>query len=354
MLISIIIPIYNKEAVIRRTIDSVLAQNLDKEEFELILIDDGSTDDSLLVCKAFKETHQDIIIEVIHKENEGVAKARNTGLSIAKGNYVYFMDADDYLMPNGLNYLTSHFLSNELDILVFSSTTIPNFNPQDIPIGSTTGSVIYEGSGCKYLKEHWLFSVCMQIIKKSFIVSNQLQFQDLKIAEDILFNLHAWSKDPKVRITSCNIYRYINYSNKNQLTKNRDSEFLKKSIESYKKLFEEIAFLNCFFKQEYDSNNMENIFKSLLRPFMSRILSSNISTKEFNNIMERLECLQLLPLKKPVNKVTKVFILIKNSYLFLPIYQVLYKSIVVPHIIPRIDRETGKFHFKVGSQRNTF
>ena len=169
---------------------------------------------------------------------------------------------------------------------------------------------------------------------------------NLIVAEDVLFNLQAWSRNPKVRITSCKLYNYINYANKTQLTKNRDYSFVKKSIDSFVILFEEIASLNIFFKEKYGSNNMETIFKSLLRPFISRILSSNISTKDFKIIILRLKNLHLLPVQKPITKYTKAIIIIIKTYPLLPIYQKIYQKIVIPYIIPRIDRETGKFSFR--------
>ena len=95
--ISVIIPVYNGEKYIQRCVDSVLNQTY--SDIEIIVINDGSTDNTENILKSYSN------IVLINKENEGVSKARNTGLSLAKGDYVYFCDADDYLEKNAFEIL---------------------------------------------------------------------------------------------------------------------------------------------------------------------------------------------------------------------------------------------------------
>ena len=92
-LITIIIPIYNVEKYLRECLDSVINQTYKK--LQIILIDDGSNDNSGKICDEYKE--KDNRIEVMHKANGGVSSARNAGLKIAKGDYITFVDGDDYL-----------------------------------------------------------------------------------------------------------------------------------------------------------------------------------------------------------------------------------------------------------------
>ncbi len=96
---SVIVPIYNREKSIKKCIDSILRQS--EKDFELILVDDGSTDNSLNICKDFEKTDNRII--VIHKENGGVSSARNAGIDVARGKYVVFVDSDDYVDNNYLD-----------------------------------------------------------------------------------------------------------------------------------------------------------------------------------------------------------------------------------------------------------
>ena len=99
MLISIVIPLYNKEKFIKNTINSVLRQSY--KDFELVIVDDGSTDDSVNIVKSISDSR----IRIISKQNEGVSKTRNRGIIEAKGEYIFFLDADDYLVPEALNIL---------------------------------------------------------------------------------------------------------------------------------------------------------------------------------------------------------------------------------------------------------
>lgn len=94
--LSIIVPIYNGEEYLHRCIDSILSQKY--TDFELILIDDGSTDNSLSICNEYAETDSRIV--VYHKENEGLVAARKSGVSLAKGEYIGFVDCDDYIDDN--------------------------------------------------------------------------------------------------------------------------------------------------------------------------------------------------------------------------------------------------------------
>ena len=94
--VSIIVPVYQVEKYIRQCIDSILAQTF--TDFELILVDDGSKDNSGKICDEYAE--KDKRIRVIHKENDGLSGARNKGLDNASGNYFMFVDGDDYISPN--------------------------------------------------------------------------------------------------------------------------------------------------------------------------------------------------------------------------------------------------------------
>ena len=94
--LSVIVPIYNVEAYLRRCVDSILAQTF--TDYELILVDDGSPDNCGEICEEYAGT--DDRIRVIHKENGGLSDARNAGLDVATGAYVGFVDSDDYIHPN--------------------------------------------------------------------------------------------------------------------------------------------------------------------------------------------------------------------------------------------------------------
>ena len=113
-LISVIIPVYNVEQYLHKCIDSILEQTF--QNFELILVDDGSTDNSGKICDEYAIKDKRII--VIHQNNAGVSAARNTGLDSAKGEYIYFLDSDDWIESNALELLISLIEKNNLDLSI--------------------------------------------------------------------------------------------------------------------------------------------------------------------------------------------------------------------------------------------
>ena len=108
-LLSVIVPIYNAENNLEKCLDSIIDQTY--KNLELILINDGSTDGSLKICNKYKKN--DNRIRLFSKENNGVSSARNLGISMAKGHYITFVDADDYLDLNAYEIALSNFGNNE-------------------------------------------------------------------------------------------------------------------------------------------------------------------------------------------------------------------------------------------------
>lgn len=113
-IISIIVPIYNVEKYLKRCIDSILNQTF--KEFELILINDGSTDNCGKICDTYKS--KDKRIRVIHQKNAGLSSARNVGLYLAKGKYIAFVDSDDYINKNMYEILYSNLIKTDSDISI--------------------------------------------------------------------------------------------------------------------------------------------------------------------------------------------------------------------------------------------
>ena len=122
MTISIIIPVYNASRYLRKCIDSILSQSF--KDFELILINDGSTDESLAICKDYEK--RDNRITVISQTNRGVSAARNKGLDIAKGEWITFIDADDYLLDNALSILYERAITTGADLVLANALKLKN------------------------------------------------------------------------------------------------------------------------------------------------------------------------------------------------------------------------------------
>ena len=115
MKLSIIVPIYNVAPYLRKCVDSLLAQDI--SNYEIILVDDGSPDECPQICDEYAATHSRI--HVIHQENAGLSAARNAGLAVAQGEYIWFVDSDDYVEPNVLGVLMEQIERDHLDVLRF-------------------------------------------------------------------------------------------------------------------------------------------------------------------------------------------------------------------------------------------
>ena len=115
MYVSFIIPVYNAEKYIQRCVLSIFDQDFSEGTFEIIVIDDGSADNSLLLTKQLAQEYSNIL--VISKENGGAASARNVGIEQASGEYLAFIDADDYFRSHSMRVLVDACKSNDLYII---------------------------------------------------------------------------------------------------------------------------------------------------------------------------------------------------------------------------------------------
>ncbi len=122
MKLSVVIPLYNKEKYIDRCLKSLLAQDVSQNEYEIIIVDDGSTDTGSLIGQSYAEKYSNI--HFFSQENAGPSAARNRGLEATKGDYIYFLDADDYLAYNVLNCPLELCEQNNLEILEFNTKEV--------------------------------------------------------------------------------------------------------------------------------------------------------------------------------------------------------------------------------------
>ena len=123
--LSIIVPIYGVEKYLRKCVDSLLAQNIPSSEYEIILVDDGGTDACPAICDEYAASHNNIC--VVHRKNGGLSAARNSGIEVALGEYIMFVDSDDYIEPNVLKGLLDQVDRDNLDVLRYRLQYV---NPQ--------------------------------------------------------------------------------------------------------------------------------------------------------------------------------------------------------------------------------
>lgn len=118
MRLSVVVPVYNVEPYLRKCVDSLLDQDLTGDEYEIVLVDDGSTDQGGAICDSYASQYAQV--KVVHQPNGGLSVARNSGIDVAQGAYVVFVDSDDYIEPNVLKTLVDKAEADDLDVLRFN------------------------------------------------------------------------------------------------------------------------------------------------------------------------------------------------------------------------------------------
>lgn len=336
MRLSVIITVYNTSGFIPKCLDSVLRQGMKQGEMEVILVNDGSTDNSEKICRNYVDSHPEFF-SLVNKTNGGVSSARNAGLSVAKGEYVHFLDSDDYIADGSYRYLFDNFLDGDHpDFLGFSSVTLDaKANKRFCDTAVTDGKVVFEGDTAEFLGTgRLLWSVCMSLFRRDFLNSHHLRFEeDMIMAEDTFFDLRFLLCNPRLVITDCPVYRYVDHSG--SAIKRRSPSAMRKSIECYIKIFSTASDAVDRFPRYADG--LKDFAHRQMVPFISRVLSSDISSGEFRELMERLRGFGLLPVSGSGKLMRGVDFITSHPSLF-PFERMLYKKIFLPHILPRLSR----------------
>lgn len=237
-LISVIVPVFNAEKYLNSCIESILSQSY--ENLELLLINDGSTDNSLDICKRYNKI--DNRIRVISKQNSGVSNTRNHGIEVSKGEYITFVDSDDMIKENMLKVLYERLLENKADLSTCNYEY--DYSGHRIPKKKRMPSGYYKVSELKNVliddgtMSGILFgSVWNCLYKKRIITENNIRFAtNVKHNEDGLFNLNYFKYCDSIYALNNEhlyIYRYneVSASNSNYLNKDRfkvvDKEIIK-------------------------------------------------------------------------------------------------------------------------------
>ena len=208
---SVIIPVYNVENYLSRCIDSLLAQNY--VDLEILLIDNGSKDQSGQICEDYAAQFSNIT--AYHIPNKGVGSARNFGLAKAKGEFICFVDADDYLVGNLFSDVESQ-LDSQLDLVVFSYYNSSEKNLSEI----NRSAKILPAEGKKdksefiaLFQELWLtdmmYTVWNKIYRRKFLEEHQIVFESYELGEDVRFNLNVYQHVNTVFLVKSAYYVYV-------------------------------------------------------------------------------------------------------------------------------------------------
>ena len=201
--ISVIVPIYKVEDYLHRCVDSIINQTY--TNLEIILVDDGSPDNCPMICDEYAE--RDSRIKVIHKKNGGLSDARNAGLDISTGEYIMFIDSDDFVDKDMMKSMMQNMIDNEVDMVVcninyvYDDKEVVKYNHPDRILDK------YEAME-EYLKDGIVQAVAWnKLYKKSLI--NDMRYKVGKTNEDEFFTYKVVDKTDKIYYNSRPFYNYI-------------------------------------------------------------------------------------------------------------------------------------------------
>lgn len=225
-ILSIIIPVYNSETTLIRCVRSVETQDISHSDYEVILVNDGSTDNSLPLIHELNEEYDNILI--VDKQNGGQSSARNAGMKIASGKYFMFVDSDDYLEPNSVGNLVKVCEDNNLDLCRFhlsrkypGEDAIKAYSPEK-ELGK-----IYTGK--KLLHNIMAIgSACSSVYRADMLKNNRLEFHVGITHEDVEFTTRVFCHVNRSMIVNDIVYFYVMHSD--SMTHSRSYEAMDKNL----------------------------------------------------------------------------------------------------------------------------
>lgn len=229
--LSIIVPVYKVEQYLSKCVDSLLHQDLREEEYEIILVDDGSPDNCGAICDDCASKHSNV--RVIHRKNGGLSVARNSGIDAAKGKYIQFVDSDDYLQPNVLKSLVEKMERDSLDILRFNYQNVNEkyevFNPNKInkPFVDYRDEVC---DGLTFLNERLGYAcyAVQFIIKAELLMPHENRFREGMLFEDTEWTPRILTLAHRMTSVETIVYNYL--QREGSITQSVDKTKKEKSI----------------------------------------------------------------------------------------------------------------------------
>lgn len=318
-LISVIVPIYNVEKYLTKCIESIINQTY--ENLEIILVDDGSPDNCPIICDEYAK--RDSRVKVIHKKNGGLSDARNAGLDIATGEYIMFIDSDDFVEIDMMESMMNNMIDNNVDLVVcnikyiYDNSEKVKYNQKDKVLDK------YEAMQ-EYIKDGIVQAVAWNKLYKRNLI-NGMRYKVGKINEDEFFTYKIVDRINKIYYNSKPFYNYVQrntsimglYSIKRLDAVEASYERLNFIKERYPELYveEKKNFINlCIFNYEmilkninidYDKNG-RNILKDYIKKirFKNKELSTYCLKDKIKIIMSKISlnyCCRILMIFRDLN-----------------------------------------------------
>ena len=292
--LSIITTLYNSARYLPKCLDSLINQDIPKDEYEIILVNDGSPDNSEEIARDYAERTE--IIKVISQANKGLAGARNTGIRAAEGRYIYFVDPDDYILENSLSCLLDRMDDDNLDILRFGYTEVDeDYQPTHSckhPEQPDYSAEIMDGNSFMAKRLGTNCYVWTYIFRAKLIKDNSLLF-----TEGAYFDDTPWL--PQVircasKVDSIDFKRHFYLIRSNSLVQVAGERAIIKKIDGQKYLIEEL-------KRQMESANDENAiqwYKSMIAHCTVTLLSlaANLGKDQIKSCSHFVSDSNILPL----------------------------------------------------------
>lgn len=327
-MISVIVPVYNAEKYLSSCIDSILEQSF--KDFEIVLVDDGSTDSSLDICKKYENEHSNII--VVSKQNEGPGLTRQRGIEECGGEYIVFVDADDWVEKTYIEKLFQAISDNDVDMarcnsiiddkkIVFRMWNPPFCNAvlnKDAIHSIVIPLMIAPEKESNYNQRLGRGCVCT-IFKKSIIVDNNISFGKLMGGEDALFSIEYLLHCNNIVFIEDYLYHYI-HQNPNSLSQNVSAVNKEERNKKRNNLVRLLSELDSFpiIKERFEQEDRRAVFLDLRMIVLhSNDLSFSKKIKAMRSVLtakESVDAFKKLKLKSLSFKLRVLYFFIKYRF----------------------------------------
>lgn len=301
MRLSVIVPVYNVERYLARCLDSVTNQGLPCSDYEIIIVNDGSTDSSIAIAEEYQTKHENI--KVIHQKNQGLSVARNTGIHNAIGEYLYFIDSDDYIETGVFKDLLELVVELNLDFLGFDvMRTSHSHYKSDVDFSEIRSHFAnnFVLDGVSYIsKYNFNNGAWWYIVKRNLLIINDLFFENGRMAEDGIFTTEVLLNCKRAAFLPIKIYRY--FVNPNSITNKNNREHILKLIEDFKFAIVKFSTLISLAKEknadDYAILRLKTRQESYVFFLFVRLLRANISVHHFKEVIHEMKLLNVYPIK---------------------------------------------------------
>lgn len=312
MLLSIIVPVYNVEEYLVTCIQSLLDQDIANNSYEIMAVNDGSTDHSLSVLEKLKEKHPHIL-KIVSQENQGLSGARNTGMQHAQGTYLLFVDSDDTLAPRCLGSLMELMVTNNLDLLEFGAQGITPHKKVVFTVAPNSHGAVMDGT--HYLASvKFIGSACNKVYRSGFLRQHQLQFMPKVYIEDIEFNTRAIFRAQRIMAIP-NIGAYF-LQRTGSITRNPQPAKVKKMIYD---ILTVLTAINSFTEELVTPSSpaylpLKKKVSSLIATMLLRVFKQSKDPILAKDVLGKLKEHSLYPTAYPAEDVTKnIFLAFANT-----------------------------------------